>query len=99
MATAAPIEANRLNAQLSTCPKTEAGRATAKLNAMKHGQRARTAAPVLPQEDPKELDAKIRRWVEDLPPGTTPSATWWRGPPGSPGRSTASSGARPPGWP
>ena len=55
--------------------------------------------PVLPQEDPRELDEKIRRWVEDLQPGTTPSATWWRGRPGSPGCSTASSGARPPGWP
>ena len=72
MATAAQIEANRRNAQMSTCPKTEAGKATAKLNSMKHGERARTAVPVLPQEDPKELDAKIRRWVEDLQPRDDP---------------------------
>ena len=72
MATAAQIEANRRNAQMSTGPKTEAGKATAKLNSMKHGERARTVVPVLPQEDPRELDAKIRRWVEDLQPGDDP---------------------------
>ena len=72
MATAAQIEANRRNAQMSTGPKTEAGKAKARLNAMKHGERAKTAVPVLPQEDPRELDAKIRRWVEDLQPGDDP---------------------------
>src|SRR5262245_57494230 len=68
MATAAQIEASRRNAQKSTGPKTEAGKARARLNALKHGERARTVALVLPQEDPRELDAKVRQWVEDLHP-------------------------------
>src|SRR5512132_411667 len=68
MATAAQIEANRRNAQKSTVPKIEAGKAIARLNAMNHGERARTVTPVLPQEDPRELDEKIRRWVGDLQP-------------------------------
>src|SRR5208282_683535 len=56
MATAAQIEANRLNAQRSTGPKTDEGKARAKLNAITHGMTARTIMPVLPQEDPKELE-------------------------------------------
>src|SRR4029079_9123799 len=68
MATAAQIEANRDNAQMSTGPKSASGKARASQNAMKHGRRAGAAAPVLPQEDPAERDAKIRRWVEDLRP-------------------------------
>src|SRR5436309_2862098 len=68
MATEAPINANRQNARKSTGPKTRAGKARAGLNALKHGKRARTAAPVLPQEDPVALEAKIGQWVEDLQP-------------------------------
>src|SRR4051794_2318327 len=68
MATEAQINANRKNARKSTGPKTEAGKARAGLNALKHGERAKTVAPVLPQEDPRELNAKIRHWVEDLRP-------------------------------
>src|SRR3954453_11615120 len=72
MATAAQIEANRRNACMSTGPKSASGKARASLNSLKHGERAEVVAPVLPQEDPKELDAKIRRWVEDLRPGDDP---------------------------
>ena len=43
------IDANRRNAQKSTGPITEAGRAVTKLNALKHGMTADTA--VLPYED------------------------------------------------
>src|SRR5438067_9564827 len=68
MATAAQIEANRRNAQMSTGPKSPAGKAKASLNTTKHGRRAGNAAPVLPQEDPGELAEKTRRWVEDLQP-------------------------------
>src|SRR3954447_14814808 len=68
MATAAQIEANRRNEQMSTGPKTASGKARASLNSLKHGERAKVVVPVLPQEDPRELDAKIRRWVEDLQP-------------------------------
>src|SRR4051812_35874441 len=68
MATAAQIEANRRNARMSTGPKSAAGKARASLNSVKHGRRAKAALPVLPQEDPAELVAKIRQWVEDLQP-------------------------------
>ncbi len=51
MATAAQIEANRLNAQKSTGPKTVGGKTRARFNALKHGMTARTIMPVLPQED------------------------------------------------
>jgi hypothetical protein len=69
MTTEAQRIANKKNAQKSTGPKSEAGKARAKLNALKHGRRAKTVAPVLPQEDPAALEARIRRWVEDMRPG------------------------------
>ena len=49
MATQKQIDANRRNAQKSTGPVTDLGKATAKFNALKHGMTARTA--VLPYED------------------------------------------------
>ena len=49
MASPAQINANTLNAQLSTGPKTEAGKATSKLNAFRHGLTGGTV--VLPTED------------------------------------------------
>jgi hypothetical protein len=68
MATAAQIEANRKNSKRSTGPKTEAGKAMSKLNALKHGRRAKAVAPVLPQEDPAELEDRIKQWVQDMRP-------------------------------
>ena len=68
MATAAQIQANRRNAQKSTEPKTERGKAHAKLNAIKHGLTARTIMPVLPQEDPKELENKIQQAIAAMQP-------------------------------
>ena len=61
MATAAQLDANKRDAKRSTGPKTEAGKVKARLNALKHGERAKTVAPVLPQEDPAELEARIRQ--------------------------------------
>ena len=61
MATAAQIEANRRNAQKSTGPKTDEGKARVRRNAFKHGMTARTIMPVLPQEDPKELEDRSSR--------------------------------------
>ena len=49
MASQRQIDANRRNAQKSTGPVTDLGKATAKFNALKHGMTARTA--VLPYED------------------------------------------------
>jgi hypothetical protein len=68
-ATAAQIEANRRNARKSCGPKTDAGKAKTRLNALKHGGRARKVVPVLPQEDPGELDSRIRQWTQDMKPG------------------------------
>ncbi len=53
MATQKQIEANRRNAQLSTGPKTAAGKAVVKMNALRHGFRARTV--VLPGENREEF--------------------------------------------
>jgi hypothetical protein len=49
MASQKQIEANRRNAQRSTGPASELGKAVAKFNALKHGMTADTA--VLPYED------------------------------------------------
>src|SRR5271157_5629754 len=68
MATAAQIEANRLNAQKSTGPRTERGKARAKLNAVTHGMTALTIMPVLPQEDAKELEEKTQQAIAAYKP-------------------------------
>ena len=68
MATAAQIEANRRNAQKSTGPKTERGKARAKFNAVTHGMTARTIMPILPQEDPKELEDKTQQAIAAMKP-------------------------------
>jgi hypothetical protein len=61
MASQARIDANKRNAQRSTGPKTEAGKARAKLNALKDGSHAKTVSAVLPQEKPLELDQRINQ--------------------------------------
>jgi hypothetical protein len=53
MATVLQIEANRRNAQKSTGPKTPEGKAAVRMNALKHGLRARTV--VLPSENAEEF--------------------------------------------
>ena len=53
MATVKQIEANRLNALKSTGPKTSEGKAATKLNALRHGLRARTV--VLPAEKSEDF--------------------------------------------
>src|SRR5262249_12846474 len=68
MASEAQINANRLNAQRSTGPKTEAGKARVRLNSLKDGSRAKIVTPVLPQEDPKDLASRIQQWLDDLRP-------------------------------
>jgi hypothetical protein len=62
MATQKQIEANRRNAQKSTGPKTEAGKATAKFNALKHGMTAEVA--VLPHEDKHSYEELRRATIE-----------------------------------
>ena len=68
MASQAQIDANRRNAQRSTGPKTDAGKARAKLNALKDSTHAKTVSPVLPQENALELDQRINQWLSDLNP-------------------------------
>jgi hypothetical protein len=55
MATPAQIQANRLNAQRSTGPRTGAGRDASRFNAHKHGIDAKSLT--IPGEDPAELEA------------------------------------------
>ncbi|MDR3622039.1 MAG: hypothetical protein P4L85_22005 [Paludisphaera borealis] len=68
MSTTAQLQANRANAKKSCGPKTDEGKARSRLNALKHGLRATTVNPVLPHEDPAELEAKIREWIDDYQP-------------------------------
>jgi len=55
MATPAQIDANRLNAQRSTGPRSEEGKAVSRFNALQYGIEARSL--VIPGEDPAELEA------------------------------------------
>ena len=58
MATEKQIAANRANAQKSTGPKSEAGRAIAKLNAVKHG--GLSPLPVLPELETRDAWETLR---------------------------------------
>ena len=55
MATPAQLHANRLNAQRSTGPRSEEGKAASRFNALEYGIEARSL--VIPGEDPAELEA------------------------------------------
>jgi hypothetical protein len=66
MATQKQIEANRRNAKKSTGPKTEAGKAKAKFNAVKHGMTAEVA--VLPHEDKHSYEELRRSTIESYQP-------------------------------
>jgi hypothetical protein len=62
--TANRTRANRANAQKSTGPRTASGRARSSLNRLLHGLRAST--PVLPGEDPRELEALTRTVASEM---------------------------------
>ena len=62
----AQLDANRLNAQLSTGPRTAEGKKRSSLNAIRHGLSAQLV--VLPKEDLQAYLAFGQRWVEDLAP-------------------------------
>jgi len=66
MATVAQIQANRLNAQKSTGPRTAAGKERASRNAIKHGLLAREA--VIAGEDPEEFEIYREGMLEELGP-------------------------------
>ena len=66
MASLAQLNANRLNAQRSTGPRTEAGKAASRFNAVKYGIEARSL--VLPSEDPAELVVLAAEYHQQFDP-------------------------------
>jgi hypothetical protein len=62
------VEANRLNAQRSTGPRTPEGKAMARLNALKHGLLSREV--ILAEENARDLDDLGRRLRAELHPAT-----------------------------
>ena len=66
MATEKQQAANRRNAEQSTGPITEAGKAASRWNAMRHGLTARHV--LLPGEDPDEFAAFCAAYLEELQP-------------------------------
>jgi hypothetical protein len=72
MATAAQIEANRLNATHSTGPRTEEGKARSRFNGLKDG--TRSTMPVHPNESPDEWLAYRDDFVQNLAPKDTRQA-------------------------
>ena len=68
-ATAARIEANRANAQLSTGPRTAEGKQRSAMNATRHGLTGRTA--LLPDEDPQAYQEFCANFRDDLKPKGT----------------------------
>src|SRR5881398_1911440 len=68
MPTAAQIEANRANAQLSTGPTSETGKAKSSLNAVKTGLTGRTV--LLPSDDAAvyEAEAHVAEFMKRLAP-------------------------------
>ena len=67
------IEANRRNAQQSTGPRTEIGKKTSSLNALRHGLTSRIV--VLPTEDLAAYQKFSAEFLVDLAPETFPSAS------------------------
>jgi hypothetical protein len=66
MASVAQIQANRLNAQKSTGPRTAEGKERASRNALKHGLLAREA--VIMGEDPEEFEIYREGMLAELAP-------------------------------
>ena len=66
MSTSAQIEANRANAQLSTGPKSETGRAKSSLNAVKTGLTGQTV--LLPNEDAALYQAHVAEYLKSYEP-------------------------------
>jgi len=89
MPTEKQIAANRLNAQKSTGPKTDAGKLTTRLNSLKHGLAAQLT--VLPFESQAEYDALENDLLEDTSsPPPSPASSSSSASPKSNGSSNAS---------
>src|SRR4051812_20345367 len=68
MSSQSQIAANRQNSQLSTGPKTEAGKAKSSLNAVRHGLTGRTV--LLPTEDTAAYEAHVAAFQKRYTPAT-----------------------------
>jgi hypothetical protein len=69
--TTVPIDraaVNRANSQLSTGPRSEAGKQRSSLNALRHGLTARTA--VLAAEDPAAFERHCSQFLDEYKPAT-----------------------------
>ncbi|HEV3164818.1 MAG TPA: hypothetical protein VGZ22_12385 [Isosphaeraceae bacterium] len=66
MATIRQIEANRLNAQKSTGPKTGERKERTRRNALKHGLSG--AGIVLPEEEAEVVNERLGQWLSSLKP-------------------------------
>jgi hypothetical protein len=66
MATPAQIHANCLNAQRSSGPRTQAGKAASRFNALIHGIDAKSLT--IPGEDPADLEALAREYHRRFQP-------------------------------
>src|SRR5690242_18812739 len=73
MATPRQVEANRRNAQLSTGPVTEEGKARSRSNALKHGLAAETL--LMPGDESGALTTRIGEWAAALEP-RNPHEKW-----------------------
>ena len=65
-ASAAQLEANRANSQLSTGPRTEQGKANSSMNAVKTGLTGR--AVLLPNDDAAQYERHVARYFSDFEP-------------------------------
>ena len=93
MASEAQIQANRLNAQKSTGPRTVEGKAVVAQNAVRHGLLAQQV--VIRGEDPGEFEFYRDQMLGELapagairPPPRRRRAGWWRATSPTPGSST-----------
>ena len=68
MATSAQIDANRLNSQLSSGPRTAAGKSASAANSLKHGLYAKSV--VIPGEDPADYEQHAAGYWLRFVPGT-----------------------------
>lgn len=66
MTTLKQLQANRLNSQKSTGPRTPAGQAVSRMNALKSGIDAQSN--IITGEDPAALDSLTRQYYERLQP-------------------------------
>jgi len=69
MSTERQIAANKANAQKSTGPKTDEGKARSCLNHLSHGFTSNTAQ-LIPDEDPEEFKALLADLMNEYQPAT-----------------------------